>query len=100
MCLIFADSLAQLMKASRSWFVREECVKAIAKTTSLALLQKISSAQHLLAMIATWIREAAKEGQTGFLSHLLHAIGKFPLTASNLRFNSLDEAVLVIKSYK
>lgn len=88
------------MKASRNWSVREECVKAISRTKSLLLLQKIASTQHLLAMIASWIVEAAKDGQTGLLTHLLYAIGRFPLTASNLRFNNLDEAVLVVKSYK
>lgn len=88
------------MKASRSWSVREECVKAVGKTQSKVLLQKLAGTQNLLAMIASWIREAAEDGQTGFLGQLLHAIGRFPITQHNLRFNNLDEAVLVVKSYK
>lgn len=75
-------------------------MKAICRTKSILILQKIANSQHMLAMVASWIHEAAKDGQTGFLGHLLLAIGKFPLTPGNLRFNNLDQAVLVVKSYK
>lgn len=88
------------MKTSRNWSVREECARAIVKTKAIPVLQRIASAQNLLAMIASWIREGAKEGQTGFLSYLLQAIGRFSLTAAQLRFNGLHEAVVLAKLYK
>ena len=97
---VSTDQLVLLMKTSRNWSVREECVKAIANTKSSPVQQRIASAQNLLAMIASWMREAVKDGQIGFLGYLLQAIGRFPLTATNLRFNDLHEAVLHTQSCK
>ena len=99
--LFLAETVATIMKTARSWTVKEACLQAIQQTTTPGVLQQLMGTVHLIAMLASWLEEAERDGQTSFMRSLLHALQRFPpLTSESLHYVTLPAVVMRLQKHR
>ena len=96
-----AETVATIMKTARSWTVKEACLQAIQATTAPGILQQLMGTVHLIAMLASWLEEAERDGQASFIRSLLHALQRFtPLTSESLHYVTLPAVVMRLQKHR